>query len=210
MAMDKAQTWVYAEQYAPERDAIAQARAAALDLGANPISTGVGATLRMLAALSRARAVLEIGTGAGISGLWVLDGMSPDGVLTTIDHEIEFQRAARHAFANAGIASQRTRLIAGRALDVLPRMAARAYDMVVIDADVAETPEYLDHALRVLRPAGVVAMVHAMWFDKVADPAQRDSETVMMREAVRVLSETRNFVPCLLPVGDGLAVAVRA
>ncbi len=209
MATDKAQSWVYAEGYVPERDVVAHAREVGLDLGADPVSTGVGSALRMIAAVSGARAVLEVGTGAGVSGLWLLDGMSPDGVLTTIDHEVEFQRQARQAFRAAGVSSQRTRLIAGRALDVLPRMAARGYDLVVVDADIAETPEYLDHAVRVLRPGGVVAVVHALWHDRVSDPAQRDQDTVVMREIVRVLGQTEEFLPCLLPVGDGLAVAVR-
>lgn len=209
MATDKAQTWVYSEEYAAEREAVAAAREVAVELGAEPVTTGVGATLRMLAAVADARAVLEIGTGAGVSGLWLLEGMSPDGVLTTIDSESEFQKHARSAFHAAGVPGHRTRLIAGRALDVLPRMAAGGYDMVVIDADVSETPEYLDHALRVLRPGGVAVVVHALWHDRVADPAQRDADTVVMREITRVLGETEEFVSALLPVGDGVAVAVR-
>lgn len=209
MASDKGQTWVYAEDYVPESEAITAAREVAVDLGADPVSSGVGAALRMVAAVAGARAVLEVGTGAGVSGLWVLEGMSPDGVLTTIDHEVEFQKQARKAFLAAGVASQRTRLIAGRALDVLPRMAARGYDMVVVDGDVSETPEYLDHAVRVLRPGGVVVVVHALWHDKVADPAQRDADTVVMREVVRYMSSAEEFLPTLLGSGDGLLVAVR-
>lgn len=209
MASDKGQTWVYAEDYVPESEVIVAARGVAVDLGADPVSSGVGAALRMLAAVAGARAVLEIGTGAGVSGLWLLEGMSPEGVLTTIDHEVEFQKHARKAFLAAGISSQRTRLIAGRALDVLPRMAARGYDMVVIDGDVSETPDYLDHALRVLRPGGVAVVVHALWHDRVADPAQRDADTVVMREVGRVLASSEEFLPALLGVGDGLIAAVR-
>lgn len=206
---DKALTWQYVEDFIPENELLRSAREAAIELGAAPVSPGVGQALRMITALSGARAVLEIGTGAGVSGLWILDGMPADGVLTSIDHEVEFQREARHAFQAAGLASQRTRLIAGRALDVLPRMAARGYDMVVIDADVSEAPEYLDHAVRVLRPGGVVVVVHALWHDLVADPARRDADTVVMREIVQFLAESSDFVPALLPVGDGLAVAVK-
>lgn len=206
---DKAQAWVYAEDFVPESDIVAEARATAVELGAEPVSTGVGAALRMLAAVAGARAVLEVGTGAGVSGLWLLDGMAADGVLTSIDAEVEFHKHARRAFAKAGVSSQRTRLIAGRALDVLPRMAARGYDMMVLDADIAETPQYLDHAVRVLRPGGVIAFVHALWHDQVADPARRDAETVVCREVVRFLGESPDFLPALLPVGDGLAVSVK-
>ena len=116
MASDKALSWVFAEEFVEENELLAQAREAATDLGADPVSTGVGAALRLLAATCGAKAVLEIGTGAGVSGLWLLQGMSPDGVLTTIDQEVEFHKHARRAFAAAGIPSQRTRLIAGRAL----------------------------------------------------------------------------------------------
>lgn len=206
---EKAQTWQYVEEYLSEGEIIAQAREAAVDLGAQPVSPGVGAALRMLAAVAGARAVLEIGTGAGVSGLWLLDGMANDGVLTTIDYEPEFHKQARRAFQSAGVSSQRTRLISGRALDVLPRMAAGGYDMVVIDADVTEAPAYLDHAVRVLRPGGTVIVLHALWHDQVADPARRDADTVVMREIGRFLARSEEFVPALLPVGDGMAVAVR-
>ena len=101
------------------------------------------------------------------------------------------------------------RLIAGRALDVLPRMAARGYDMVVLDGDLDETPQYLDHAVRIVRPGGTIAFVHALWHDQVADPARRDARTVVAREVVNYLRDSDEFVPTLLPVGDGLAVAVK-
>ncbi len=209
MASDKALSWVFAEEFVEENDILTQARETATDLGAEPVSTGVGATLRLLAATCGAKAVLEIGTGAGVSGLWLLQGMSADGVLTTIDHEVEFHKYARRAFTAAGIPSQRTRLIAGRALDVLPRMAARGYDMMVIDAPADEIPDYLDHALRVLRPGGLIVIAHALWHDQVADPAQRDEQTVMMRELAKVLASSEQFVPAMLPVGDGLLAAVK-
>ena len=204
---DKAQAWVFVEDYIPESEPVREARAAAVELGADPVSPGTGAALRMLAAVAGAKAVLEVGTGAGVSGLWLLDGMPADGVLTSIDSEVEFHKQARRAFTKAQVSPQRTRLIAGRALDVLPRMAVGGYDMIVLDADVQETPEYLDHAVRVLRPGGFIAFVHALWGDQVADPARRDSETVVCREVVRFLAESPDFTPALLPVGDGLAVA---
>ena len=191
---DKAQTWVYTEDYVAESDALTAARAVATEMGATPVSPGTGAALRMLAAVSGARAVLEIGTGAGVSGLWILDGMASDGVLTTIDSESELLGHARRNFAAAGLSSHRTRLIA---------------DMVVLDGDLEETPQYLDHAVRILRPGGTIAFVHALWRDQVADPARRDAHTVVAREVVNYLRDSDEFVPALLPVGDGLAVAVK-
>src|SRR3954469_1373462 len=114
----------YAENFVTEDEVIAAARARGAELGCIPIGRGGGAALRLLAALVSAKSVVEVGTGAGVSGLWLLAGMRPDGVLTTVDTEPEHQRAARQAFAEAGIASTRYRLIkrsgAGRAARPAP------------------------------------------------------------------------------------------
>src|ERR671912_2224612 len=130
--------------------------------------------------------------------------MRPDGVLTTVDKDPEHQRAARQTFTEAGIPSGRARLINGAALDVLPRLADGGYDLVFVDAAKTEYADYLTEALRLLRPGGVVAFDNALWHDRVADPAQRDPETVAIRELVKAVQENELLVPMLLPVGDGL------
>jgi predicted O-methyltransferase YrrM len=192
-----------------EDDVLAAARARATELGCVPVGPGAGAALRLLAATLSARAVVEIGTGTGVSGLWLLRGMRRDGVLTTVDVEPEHQRAAREAFTEAGVPANRARLISGRALEVLPRLTDGGYDLVFGDADKNEYAAYLEEALRLLRPGGVVAFDNALWHDRVADPAQRDSETVAIRELGKAVRDDERLVPCLLPVGDGLLVAVK-
>jgi predicted O-methyltransferase YrrM len=172
-----------------------------------PIGPGSGAALRFLASVLDARAVVEIGTGTGVSGLWMLRGMRPDGVLTSVDTEAEHQRLAKETFTEAGIPPQRARLIPGAALEVLPRLTDGHYDIVLADGDKQEYPEYLAEALRLLRPGGVVAFDNALWHDRVADPAQRDPETTAIRELCRVVNEHESLVPVLLPVGDGLLLA---
>src|SRR4051795_7432502 len=109
----KPATWTYAEGYVPEDEVIAAARARAEEVGVAPIGSGGGAALRFLASVLDARAVVEIGTGTGVSGVWLLRGMRGDGVLTTVDIEAEHQRLAKEGFTEAGIASQRFRLIPG-------------------------------------------------------------------------------------------------
>jgi predicted O-methyltransferase YrrM len=183
------------------------ARARATEVGVVPIGSGGGSTLRFLAAVTEARAVVEIGTGTGVSGLWLLRGMRPDGVLTTVDTEAEHQRLAKQSFADAGIASQRIRLIPGAALDVLPRLTDGHYDLVFCDGDKNEYADYLAEALRLLKPGGIVAFDNALWHDRVADPAQRDAETVAIRELGKSVAENDSLLPVLLPVGDGLLVA---
>jgi predicted O-methyltransferase YrrM len=150
-----------------------------------------------------------VGTGTGVSGLWLLGGMTSDGVLTTIDIEPEHQRAARESFAYAGLRPARTRLIGGRALDVLPRLADGVYDMAVVDGDPAEAAEDVDRAVRLLRPGGVLAVNAALWHDRVADPARRDETTVAVRELGKQVRDDERLVSALLPTGDGLLVAVR-
>ena len=203
----KPTSWSYAEEHVAEDEVLANARARAQEVGVVPIGSGGGAALRFLAAVLDARAVVEIGTGTGVSGLWLMRGMRPDGVLTTVDIEAEHQRLARESFTEAGIASQRVRTIPGAALDVLPRLTDGHYDLVFCDGDKAEYGAYLKEALRLLRPGGVVAFDNALWHDRVADPAQRDEDTVAIRELGRVVAERDDLVSVLLPVGDGLLAA---
>jgi predicted O-methyltransferase YrrM len=190
-----------------EDDVLISARARAEEVGVVPIGSGAGAALRFLASVLDARAVVEVGTGTGVSGLWLLRGMRSDGVLTTVDIEAEHQRLARQSFSEAGIASNRARTISGAALDVLPRLTDGHYDLVYCDGDKREYADYLTEALRLLRPGGVVAFDNALWHDRVADPAQRDEETVAIRELGRTVAADDSLVPVLLPVGDGLLAA---
>ena len=208
ISSDKAQSWVYAEGYLPEDDILLRARERASQLGCTPVLPGAGALLRVLAAASQARAVVEIGTGAGVGSLYLLRGMPHDGVLTTIDIEVEHQRAAKEAFVEEGVRSTRTRTISGRASDVLPRLTDGGYDLVFVDADKEGYPGYVEQALRLLRPGGVLAVDNALWHDRVADPARRDEVTTIIREIGRTVRDDPRLVPALVPSGDGLLVAV--
>jgi predicted O-methyltransferase YrrM len=199
----------YAESFVVEDDVLVGARDRARELGCVPIGPAGGAVLRVLAAATGARSVVEVGTGAGVSGLYLLDGMAADGVLTTIDVEGENQRAAKEAFADAGIAASRYRLINGSAAEVLPRLRDGAYDVVFVDADKAAYGAYYEQALRLLRTGGVVAFDNALWHDRVADPAQRDPDTVVLRDLGRTIRDDDRLVSVLLAAGDGLLVAAK-
>src|ERR1039458_773326 len=88
--------------------------------------------------------VAELRAGCGAHGIGLLRGIRAGSVLASVDVEPEYQRLARAAFVAAGFAAGRYRLISGRALDVLPRLADGAYDLVFCDADRQEYPDYLD------------------------------------------------------------------
>jgi predicted O-methyltransferase YrrM len=203
----KPASWAYAEEFVVEDEVLANARARAAEVGVSPIGSGGGAALQFLAAVTGARAVVEVGTGTGVSGVWLLRGMRGDGVLTTVDTEAEHQRLAKKTFAEAGIPSQRARLINGSALDVLPRLTDGHYDLVFCDGDKSEYSDYLAEAMRLLKPGGLVAFDNALWHDRVADPTQRDPETVAIRELGRTVRESDELLPLLIPMGDGLLVA---
>ncbi|MCW2769870.1 MAG: methyltransferase [Aeromicrobium sp.] len=197
----------YAEGYQSEDDHLAAARRRADEVGVVPIGSGAGAALSFLASAIGARSVAEIGTGTGVSGLWLLRGMQSDGVLTSVDLEAEHQRLARETFTAAGHAPQRFRLIAGSGLDVMPRLTDAGYDLVFLDGDKVEYGEYLEQAIRLVRPGGLIAFDNALWHDRVADPSQRDAETVAIREVVQQVANDDRLRSVLLPVGDGLLVA---
>jgi predicted O-methyltransferase YrrM len=203
--------------YVPEDEPLLAARANAAELGGTqPVLPAVGAVLRFLACAVGAKTAVEIGTGCGSSGIWLLRGMRPGSTLTSVDTEAEYQRMARNAFAQAGFAQNQCRLILGRALDVLPRLSDGAYDMVFCDADVRNYPDYLIAALRLLRPGGVVAFNNALLAgtdlqDGSGAAESFDGDDLADSEAdlaTRVRSDDR-LIPVLLPLGQGLLAALK-
>lgn len=203
-------TLAYVDDFLPEDEPLLAARRNAAEVGgAAPVGPVTGATLRFIASATGARSVVEIGTGCGTSGLWLLRGMRTGGVLTSVDVEPEHQRLARSVFLDAGFPAGRYRLISGRALEVLPRLADGAYDLVFCDADQHEYPDYLIAALRLLRPGGVVIFDDALSRDRVADLACGDPDAVAVRELCEQVRIDDRLVPLLLPVGDGLLAAVK-
>jgi predicted O-methyltransferase YrrM len=199
----------HAEGSISEDAILAAARERAVEIGAGAVTPAVGALLSLLAKLSGGKAVAEVGTGAGVSGLWLLSGMSDDGVLTTIDIEPEYVRLAKQAFSEAGIGPSRTRLISGRAQEVLTRLADESYDLVFIDADPVDQPDYVVEGVRLLRSGGVIVVHRAGLGGRAGDPAAHDAEVAAVREAARLIAEDERLTPALVPLGDGVLAAVR-
>ncbi|MET0191437.1 MAG: class I SAM-dependent methyltransferase [Pseudonocardia sediminis] len=199
-----------AEAYLAEDEGLARTRAAGTAAGAHPISPAGGAALAVLAATVSARAVVEIGTGAGVSGLYLMRGMVPDGTLTSIDVDPELQRTARASFLAAGVGPSRLRLINGMALEVLPRLTDGGYDLVVADAVPAEYPCYLAEAIRLLRPGGILVLEGVLDGGRVAGDAAGDSPvTAALREVTEQVRDDERLLSALLPVSDGMLCAVR-
>ncbi|MGV9879700.1 O-methyltransferase [Streptomyces sp. NPDC003006] len=202
-------SWAFADAFVAEDEALRWARDRAREAGLRSVSPGTGAALGMLAATADAKAVAEIGTGSGVSGIHLLRGMRPDGVLTTVDPEPDHQQFARQAFRAAGFAGNRARFIPGRALDVLPRLADGGYDLVFCDGDRMESLECLAESLRLLRPGGLVCFEGAFADGRTVDSGPQPVEVLRLRELLRAVRESADLVPSLLPVGDGLLCAVK-
>ncbi|MET1044867.1 MAG: class I SAM-dependent methyltransferase [Microbacteriaceae bacterium] len=200
---DKELNWKFVEDLVVESPEIVSARQHSLEQGIEAISPATGAQIAVVAAATKATSIVEIGTGLGVSGLWLLKG-APLAVLTSIDSELDYQQTARRAFAEAGIPAARTRLITGRARDVLPRMNEGSYDIVFIDADPQSVIEYVEHGLRLVRVGGTVLVAHALWRNKVADPVQRDDTVSDFRTLLSEIAGSPAVISALSPVGDGL------
>jgi predicted O-methyltransferase YrrM len=206
--IDKIASWKYAEDYVTEPETIQAARRSAEELGVEALTPAAGNQLALLAALSKAKSIVEVGTGAGVSGLWLLSA-SQDSVLTTIDDEPEYQNVARENFRNAGIAPARVRVIAGKGEAVLGNMAESAYDLVFIDVDPSSLEQLLSNAVALAKPGGAIVISHALWRDRVPNPALRDDETAVFRQAIRNFGDGDGFISSLSMVGDGLLLVVK-
>lgn len=200
----------YAESAIVEDDAVVAARARAEELGATAVSPATGALLAFLARSANAANVVEIGTGAGVSGLWLLAGMHADGVLTTIDPEPLHHRAARASFTGASVSTGRTRLINGAPRDVLPRLADGSYDMVFVDGPQLELPDFVTEAIRLLRPGGVLLVHDATAEGAIGDPARNDPMTEAARAAAMVVANDDRLLPVVIPLGKGVLAAAKA
>jgi predicted O-methyltransferase YrrM len=190
----------------PETPALRAARERGDAVGVPAVPPETGALLRLLARLSQARTVVEIGSGSGYSGLWLLGGMDPRGTLTTIELDGDRHALAQQAFADAG-AADRVRAVRGAALEVLPRLRDANYDLVFLDAVKSEYPDYLAHARRLLRPGGLLVADNALWGGRLADPSATDADTRGLRAFGRAVASDPALDAVVLPIGDGVLVA---
>jgi len=186
------------------------ARGRSIELNTYAPSPTSAALLATLVAAAGAKAVVEVGSGTGISGLAIFAGMTDDGILTTIDADAAHQSAAKAAFAAESIDSGRARLITGAPQEVLPRLTDAAYDVVVINDPSADPQGYFEQALRLLRVGGVVVLTGALGEgSKVADASQRDPQTTALRELGEFAKSQEGTVSALIPLDEGTLIAVK-
>jgi predicted O-methyltransferase YrrM len=207
---------VYSEQHIrayvrafsePESELLRAARARSEEADIPTVAPQTGALLRFFARVTRARNAVEVGSGGGYSGLWLVGGMDPRGSLTTIEISPAHQALAQRAFAEAKVAD-RIRSILGVALAVLPKLSDSSYDLVFLDAVKIEYPEYLVHAKRLLHPGGLLLADNVLWDGRVPDPDANDDDTVALREFNDTICDDPDWHGLIFGVGEGVLGAV--
>ena len=206
---DRGDMRAFANSYLQETEIMQRARQRGKEIGAYDTTPSVGSFLRYITHLIGATSIVEVGTGAGVSGLWIIPVMSSKGLLTSIDEEVENAKLAKQAFDEAGIASARYRLITGNSGEIVGKLADSLYDIFILRKS-RDLIESVDNAHRSLRPGGILIIDRALIGGKVADPTQRDEETIAYRDSIKLIREAREtWLPMLLPVGDGVLVATK-
>ena len=193
--------------------ALADARAAGLPPA--DVSPSQGRLLQLLARSHGARRILELGTLAGYSTIWLARALPPGGRLVTLERDPAHAAVARGNLERAGLAD-RVELRVGPALETLPQLAAGdSFDLAFLDADKASTDLYLDQVLELLRPGALIVADNVVRGGAVADPGPGDPSTEGIRRfAARLAAEPRVDATAIQTVGskghDGFVLALVA
>ena len=184
-----------------------QAEAARNEMPAISVRGFEGRLLQMLVHISGAKLIVEIGTLAGYSAVWLARALPANGKLYTLEKSAKHAAVARDNFERAGLKS-RVELLEGDAQTSLAKLSARnPFDMIFIDADRPNYHNYLHWAAENLRPGGIVAAHNAFRSGRVLAPENDDDQFV--KDFNVALAKDTRFEAFVIAVGDGLAVGVR-
>jgi predicted O-methyltransferase YrrM len=199
-------SFAFSENFPHEDFFMQQARKNGIEVAAQDPSVGVGGLIQFISGLIRARSIVEIGTGSGVSGLWVFSGAVSDSTLTSIDSERELAGSARLIFEEAGISAQRFRLITGNIIEVVGKLADSNYDLMIVRSP-KDMVDVVQESFRLLKENGVLLIDNALDSGRVADPTQRDAETIARRDSIKAIKEDSRWRSTLLPIGGGVLIA---
>ena len=172
------------------------------------ITTQQGHLLQLLIRAIGARRTLEIGVFTGYSSLAVAMALPEDGRITALDISEDYTRVARRYWQEAGVA-HKIELKIGPAAETLASLVGEVYDFAFIDADKPSYPVYFEKCLGLLRPFGLLAFDNTLQHGRVADEANQEPNTVAMRAFNWQLRSDPRVLSTLLPIADGLTLAVK-
>ena len=171
-----------------------------------------GQLMQLLVRLMGARRYLEVGVFTGYSSLAVALALPADGRIVACDVSDNWTNIARRYWTEAGVA-EKIDLRLAPALQTLDGLiaggAAGSFDFAFIDADKASYGAYYERVLTLIRVGGLIAVDNTLWGGKVADPKARDEDTQVIRDFNRHLRDDRRVHLCLIPIGDGLSLALK-
>jgi caffeoyl-CoA O-methyltransferase len=169
-----------------------------------------GALLAMLVRVLPARRILEVGTFTGYSSTAMALAQPADGQVVCCDVSAEFTDVARRAWADAGVAD-RISLRLGPALETLDALLAAgeagSFDLAFIDADKLSYDAYYERALELVRAGGLIAIDNVLWSGRVADPADREESTEVIRALNAKIAVDERVDVAMVPIADGLTLA---
>jgi predicted O-methyltransferase YrrM len=142
----------------------------------------------------------------GVSGLWIFDGAPKEATFTSIDSEREHSASAKEIFEEAGISAQRFRLITGNIIEVVGKLADSNYDLMIVRSP-EDMVDVVQESYRLLKAGGVLVIDNALDGGKVADPTQRDFETIARRDSIKAIREDSRWSATVLPIGGGALIA---
>lgn len=171
-----------------------------------------GQLMRLLVSLIGARRAIEVGVFTGYSSLSVALAMPPDGRLIACDLSETWTAVARRYWRDAGVEAK-IELKLAPALETLDSLlesgASGTFDFAFIDADKSGYLDYYERLLTLLRPGGLLAADNTLWGGAVADGRKKDADTVAIREFNQCVHTDKRVLPCLVPIGDGLTLALK-
>lgn len=197
------------EWFAQEDDVLAHVRHRTRELGMPEIQIRPeeGQILYFLARMIGARHILEVGTLAGYSTIWLARAVPEDGSVVTLEVEPSHARVAREHFALAGL-NGRVEIVEGSAHETLPILARREpFDLMFIDADKAGYPAYLAWALENL-PNGALIVAHNAFREGKLISDTPDDAALATRELLHAMARDERLLSTIIPVGDGFAVGM--
>jgi len=165
-----------------------------------------GRLLSMISKIARPKSILELGTYTGYSALCLAEGLQKDGVLHTIDINEELKDLQKKYFDQSNFKDQIHQHL-GNALNIIPTLDLK-FDLVFIDADKPNYPDYFDLIINKLNPGGIILTDNVLWSGKVVEKIKEDdASTLALVKYNNMVAEDPRLETIMLPIRDGLSIS---